>query len=98
MINYFPSTFYSMLGHHPRECIASFIAQHLKKDSCPTTEFQEILTENITTLEQENNKQKLQIRKALHIRNIQPKLNRILNLILNILNFPVLMYLNVFSN
>ena len=39
-------------------------------------EFQKILTEN-TILEQQNNKQKLQILEALHIRMIQPKLNRI---------------------
>ena len=55
----------------------SSIAQHLKKHSCPTTELQKILTENTTILEQQNNKQKLEILKALHIRNIQPKLNRI---------------------
>ena len=55
----------------------SSIAQHLKNHSCPTTELQKILTENTTILEHQNNKQKLQILKALHIRNIQPKLNRI---------------------
>ena len=54
----------------------SSIAQHLKKHSCPTTEFRKILTKN-TILEEQNNKPKLQILKALHIRNIQPKLNRI---------------------
>ena len=43
----------------------------------PTTELQKILTENTTILEYQNNKQKLQILEALHIRNIQPKLNRI---------------------
>ena len=31
----------------------------------------------ITILEHQNNKQKLQILKALHIRNMQPTLNRI---------------------
>ena len=36
-----------------------------------------MFTENTTILEHENNKQKLEILKALHIRNIQPKLNRI---------------------
>ena len=51
--------------------------QHLKIHLYPTTEFQKILTENTTILEQQNNKQKLQILEALHIRNIQPKLNRI---------------------
>ena len=34
-------------------------------------------TENTTILEHQNNEQKLQILEALHIRNIQPKLNRI---------------------
>ena len=55
----------------------SSIAQHLKKHTCPTTELRKILTENTTMLEHQNNKQKLQILEALHIRNIQPKLNRI---------------------
>ena len=55
----------------------SSIAQHLKKYSCPTTEVWKILTENTTILEHQNNKQKLQILEALHIRNMQPKLNRI---------------------
>ena len=36
----------------------SSIAQHLKKLSCSKTEFQKILTENTTILEQQNNKQK----------------------------------------
>ena len=54
------------------------IAQHLKeKDSCPTRESRKILTENTTILDQQNNKQKLQILEALHIRNIQPTLKRI---------------------
>ena len=52
-------------------------AQQLKKHSCPTTEFQKILTENTTIFEHQNNKQKVQILKALHIRNIQPKFNKI---------------------
>ena len=34
-------------------------------------------TENATMLEQQSNKQKLQILEVLHIRNIQLKLNRI---------------------
>ena len=54
----------------------SSIAQHLKKYSCSTTKFRKILTENTTMLEQQNNKQKLQILEALHIRNMQPKFNR----------------------
>ena len=41
--------------------------------TCPTTEFQKILTKTI--LEQQNEKQNLQILKILCIRNIQPKLN-----------------------
>ena len=56
---------------------ASSIAQHLKKHSYPTTELRKIITENTTILEHQNNKQKLQILEALHIRNIQPKFNRI---------------------
>ena len=75
--NYFASFWYKF--HNPTS----------KKYSCPTIEFGKILTENTIILEQ-NNKQKLQILKVLHIRNIQPKLNRI------ILN-PVLMYLNVYN-
>ena len=55
----------------------SSITQHLKKPSCPTAELWKILTENTTKLEHQNNKQKLQILEALHIRNIQSKLNRI---------------------
>ena len=45
--------------------------------SDPTTEVRKILTENTTIFEHQNNKQKLQILEALHIRNMQPKLNRI---------------------
>ena len=55
----------------------SSIAQHLKKYSCPTTQLRKILTDNTTILEHQNNKQKLQIFEALHIRNLQPALNRI---------------------
>ena len=55
----------------------SSIAQHLKKHSCPTTELRKILTNNITISEHQNNKQKLQILEALHIRNMQLTLNRI---------------------
>ena len=53
------------------------IAQHLKKHSSPTTDLRKILTE-YTILEQQNNKQKQQIHEALHISNIQPKLNLII--------------------
>ena len=68
---------------------ASSIALHLtKKHSCPTTELRKILTEN-TILEQQNNKQKLQILEALQIKNINPDL---IEFILK----PVLMYLYVF--
>ena len=52
-------------------------AQRLKKHSCPTTQLRKILIDNTTELEHQNNKQKLQILEALHIRNIQPTLNRI---------------------
>ena len=58
-------------------CNTSFIWQHLKKHSYTTTDLRKILTESTTILEQQNNKQKLQILEALRIRNIQPKLNRI---------------------
>ena len=54
-----------------------YIAQHLKKHSCPTTQLRKILTDNTTILEHQNNKQKLQILEALHIRNLQPAFNRI---------------------
>ena len=54
----------------------SSIAQHLKKTFIPTTELRKVLTDN-TILEHQNNKQKLQILEALHIRNMQPTLNRI---------------------
>ena len=52
------------------------IVVHLKKHSCPTTQLRKILTDN-TILEHQNNKQKLHILEALHIRNMQPALNRI---------------------
>ena len=55
----------------------SSIAQHLKKHSCPTTHLRKILTDNTAILEHQDNKQKLQILEALHIRNMQPTLNRI---------------------
>ena len=55
----------------------SSIAQHLKEHSCPTAQLRKILTDNTTILEHQNNKQKLQILEALHIRNLQPTLNRI---------------------
>ena len=48
-----------------------------KKHSCPTTQLRKILTDNTTILEHQNNKQKLQILEALHIRNLLPTLNRI---------------------
>ena len=55
----------------------SSIAQHLKKHSCPTTQLRNILTNNTTILEHQNDKQKLQILEALHIRNLQLTLNKI---------------------
>ena len=61
-----------------------------KKHFCPTIEFQKILISNITILEQQNNKQRLQILKAVHIRNKHPELNKI--------NFEsVLMYSDLFT-
>ena len=56
------------------QCTSS-IARHLKKYSCPTTQLRKILTDNTTILEHQNNKQKLQILEALHIRKMQPTLN-----------------------
>ena len=41
-----------------------------KKPSCPTTQPRKILTDNTTISEHQNNKQKLQILEALHIRNM----------------------------
>ena len=38
---------------------------------------EKIITDNTTILEHQNNEQKLQILEALHIRNLQPTLNRI---------------------
>ena len=55
----------------------SSIAEHFKKHSCPTTQLQKILIDNTTILENQNDKQKLHILEALHIRNTQPTLNRI---------------------
>ena len=43
----------------------------------PNCHLRKILTDNTTILEHQNNKQKLQILEALHIRNMQPTLNRI---------------------
>ena len=54
----------------------SSIAQPLKHHSCPTTQLRKILIDN-TILEQQNNKQKLQILEVLHIKNMQPTRNRI---------------------
>ena len=54
-----------------------YIYIKLKRHSCPTTQLRKILTDNTTILEHQHNKQKLQILEALHIRNIQPTLNRI---------------------
>ena len=81
----FPYYFYCILGEliyvlSIVACIPSTfcsIAQHLKKHSCPTTQQGKILTDNTTILEHQNNKQKLQILEAFHIRNLQPTLNRI---------------------
>ena len=61
-----------------------------KRHSCPKVEFHNILTENTTILEQQNNKQKLQIHEALHIRK------KYLNSTESIMN-AVLIYLNVLS-
>ena len=61
-------------------CIASLLNRVLE---VKPTEVRKILTKNTTILEHQNNKQKLQILEALHIRNMQPKINRI--------NFPQMM-------
>ena len=55
---------------------ASSIAQHRKKQLCPTTEIRKILTGNKTILEEQNSKKKKrQILQALHMSYIQHKLN-----------------------
>ena len=66
----------------------SSIPQHLKKHSGPIIELRKILTDNTAILEHQNNKQKLQILEALHIRNMQPT---------HLIFKPVLMYLTVFT-
>ena len=48
-----------------------------KSHACPKSEFRKILSEKARIFEQQNNKQKQLILKAQHIRNIQPKLNKI---------------------
>ena len=53
----------------------SSIAQHLKNIHAQPQNYEKFLPKTI--LEQQNNKPKLQILEAPHIRNIQPKLNRI---------------------
>ena len=45
----------------------SLIAQHLKKHSCPTTEFRTILTDNTKILEQQDCKQRFQILDGLSV-------------------------------
>ena len=83
-----PSTFCPTLDHHQgriyyKSDVTFVLAYYycvrasLKKHSCPTTQLRKILTDNTTILEHQNNKQKIQIREALHIRNMQPTLNRI---------------------
>ena len=84
-----PRTFCTSLGHHQGRIYCkndvTFVlayyycvrASAFKKHSCPTTQLRKILTDNTTILEHQNNKQKLQIIEALHIRNMQPTLNGI---------------------
>ena len=55
----------------------SSIVQHLKNIHAQQQNYETILTDDTTILEYQNNKQKLQILEALHIRNIQPTHNRI---------------------
>ena len=66
----------------------SSIAQHLKNHSCPTTEFQKILTDSTTILEKQNSKQKFLKPYLLEIKVPTSK-----KLFLK----SVLMYSNVFS-
>ena len=54
----------------------SSITQYLKNIPLHYN-FENILTDNTTIFEQENNKQKLQIPEVLHIKNKHPKFNRI---------------------
>ena len=58
-----------------------------------------VLTENTTILKQQNNKQKLQILEALHIRMKQPKLYRIyFESSANVLKCLLLMLLRIEPN
>ena len=67
----------------------SSIAQHLKIHSWPKTEFQKILSENTTILEQQNNKQNYRFSKrSTSERNYLNSIESISN--------PEQMYLNVF--
>ena len=61
----------------PRDQETEFPVEACFCFSCPTTELRKILTDNTTILEHQNNKQKLLILEALHIRNMQLTLNRI---------------------
>ena len=54
----------------------SSIAPHLKT-FMPNNRITEYFSKNTIISENQNNKQKIQILEALHIINIQPKLNRI---------------------
>ena len=86
-----PSTFCSTLGNHQGRIYYNYPVEEtynvpfwykfnssaFKKHSCPTTQLRKIITDNTTILEHQNIIQKLQILEALHIRNMQPTLNRI---------------------
>ena len=72
----FPYYFYCILGE--LIYVLSVVACIPSTDNTTILEYYEnFLTDNTTILEHQNNKQKLQILEALHIRNLQPTLNRI---------------------
>ena len=76
----------------------SSIAQHIKNIHAQQQNYRKFLRKT-TILEQQNNKQKLQILEALHIRNKQPKLNKInFEISANILKYPKLMTLFIETN
>ena len=79
-----PSTFCPTLGHHQgriyyKSDVTFVLAYyHCARASPPLKVLAFVfLTDNTTILEHQYNKQNLQILEALHIRNLQPTLNRI---------------------
>lgn len=52
----------------------SSVSEQLKGHSCPNSQFTRILVENISVLNQDDNKQKFKIPEAPHIRELQLKI------------------------